>query len=317
MSNRCERCRKGYSSPLPRDDIEWPDERPEPWRPGLRELRVARCTRCDTWLLDLWTTDGEKQGVESHDVCLVRHDKARAAVLHRDPLALARVAGLIRRRHLELIVARMPTIDEVTLHRIESGVIETTDALRGLVTRVLATRGTHPSLSDVRLRSRGAARTPVRTAGLRVALDVGDGSRVLLEPRDAKLSLVRMRGDAVAWRVEIDVDAREAFVGQVEGTRRPTLVVLAAGSDGRAALVWVVRATTANRTLIAKYPELFAAAFPGSSRAWADALMSGAEPPREPGLVWASTSRRRRFTSPTSVARSRRYSLSSAPMRAS
>ena len=60
------------------------------------------------------------------------------------------------------------------------------------------------------------------------------------------------------------------------------------GSDGRAALVWVVRATTANRTLIAKYPELFAAAFPGSSRAWADALMSGAEPPREPGLVWAS-----------------------------
>ncbi len=236
MSDRCERCRKGYSPPLPRDDIEWPDDRPEPWRPALRELRVARCTRCDSWLLDLWTTDAEKQGVESHDVCIVKHDKARAAVLHRDPLALAQVARLIRRRHLEMIVARMPMVDEVTLHRIEDGVIETTDALRGLVTWVMASRGVHPAISDVRLRGRGAPKAHAKTAGLRAALEVGDGSRVALEPRGAKLSLVRMRGDAVAWRTEIDVDARDAFVGQVEGARRPTLVVLAAGSDGRAAV---------------------------------------------------------------------------------
>jgi hypothetical protein len=59
------------------------------------------------------------------------------------------------------------------------------------------------------------------------------------------------------------------------------------GSDGRAALVWVVRATTRNRNLIARYPELFAAAFPGSSRAWVEALTNGVEPPGEPGLVWA------------------------------
>lgn len=60
------------------------------------------------------------------------------------------------------------------------------------------------------------------------------------------------------------------------------------GSDGRACLVWVVRATARNRTLVARYPEVFAAAFPGSSRGWVGALEQGTEPPSEPGLVWAS-----------------------------
>lgn len=60
------------------------------------------------------------------------------------------------------------------------------------------------------------------------------------------------------------------------------------GIAGRASLVWVVRATRANKALTAKYPELFAAAFPGSSRGWVAALTAGAEPPEEPGLVWAS-----------------------------
>jgi transcriptional regulator with XRE-family HTH domain len=67
------------------------------------------------------------------------------------------------------------------------------------------------------------------------------------------------------------------------------------GSEGRAALVWVVRATASNRALIARYPELFAAAFPASSRAWVEALTNGAEPPTQPGLVWASVDGQRIF----------------------
>jgi transcriptional regulator with XRE-family HTH domain len=67
------------------------------------------------------------------------------------------------------------------------------------------------------------------------------------------------------------------------------------GSAGRAALVWVVRATASNRALVARYPELFAAAFPGSSRGWVEALASGKEPPAEPGLVWASVDGQRIF----------------------
>ncbi len=58
-------------------------------------------------------------------------------------------------------------------------------------------------------------------------------------------------------------------------------------------LVWVVRATARNRQLVARYPEVFAARFPGSSTAWARALTAGTEPPEQPGLVWASVDGKR------------------------
>lgn len=60
-------------------------------------------------------------------------------------------------------------------------------------------------------------------------------------------------------------------------------------------LVWVVRATARNRALVARYPEVFAARFPGSSAAWVRALIAGDEPPRLPGLVWASVDGTRLF----------------------
>jgi hypothetical protein len=43
--------------------------------------------------------------------------------------------------------------------------------------------------------------------------------------------------------------------------------------------VWVVRPSAANRRLLARYPEIFRSAFPGSSRAWVAALTTGAPPP--------------------------------------
>ena len=43
--------------------------------------------------------------------------------------------------------------------------------------------------------------------------------------------------------------------------------------------VWVVRATQSNRALLARYPELFATRFPGSSLAWVKALTKGTPPP--------------------------------------
>jgi transcriptional regulator with XRE-family HTH domain len=49
---------------------------------------------------------------------------------------------------------------------------------------------------------------------------------------------------------------------------------------------WVVRATRRNRELLARYPELFATRFTGSSRAWVDALTNGTPPPPALGLVW-------------------------------
>jgi transcriptional regulator with XRE-family HTH domain len=49
---------------------------------------------------------------------------------------------------------------------------------------------------------------------------------------------------------------------------------------------WVVRASAANRALVARYPEIFGRQFPGSSLAWCRALTTQARPPGEAGLVW-------------------------------
>ena len=63
----------------------------------------------------------------------------------------------------------------------------------------------------------------------------------------------------------------------------------------RVGSVWVVRATARNRALVARYPEVFAARFPGSSQAWVTALTTQAPPPSEPGLVWATVDGKRLF----------------------
>jgi hypothetical protein len=58
------------------------------------------------------------------------------------------------------------------------------------------------------------------------------------------------------------------------------------GPDVRVAVVWVVRATARNRALVGRYPGIFTARFPGSSRGWVTALTDGEPSPAEPGLVW-------------------------------
>jgi transcriptional regulator with XRE-family HTH domain len=59
--------------------------------------------------------------------------------------------------------------------------------------------------------------------------------------------------------------------------------------------VWVVRATARNRALVARYPEIVSARFPGSSARWVAALTRGAELPAEPGLVWCDVAATRLF----------------------
>ncbi len=59
--------------------------------------------------------------------------------------------------------------------------------------------------------------------------------------------------------------------------------------------VWVVRATTRNRALVARYPEDFRAALPGSSARWVAALTAGLPPPEAPGLVWCDPQANRVF----------------------
>ena len=75
------------------------------------------------------------------------------------------------------------------------------------------------------------------------------------------------------------------------------MVAVAVGGERpyRVASCWVVRATRRNRELLARYPEVFARRFPGSSAAWVRALATGGEPPTEPGLVWCDVAATRIF----------------------
>jgi len=71
----------------------------------------------------------------------------------------------------------------------------------------------------------------------------------------------------------------------------------------RVAACWVVRDVERNRRLLARYPELFASRFPGSSALWVKALGGSIDaratlrpdPSNELGLVWCDARATRLF----------------------
>jgi transcriptional regulator with XRE-family HTH domain len=73
----------------------------------------------------------------------------------------------------------------------------------------------------------------------------------------------------------------------VRSTSRKRAEAASAWPADRIATVWVVRSTASNRVLLAQFPRIIDAAFPGSSRAWIAALTStNAVAPDEPGIIW-------------------------------
>lgn len=72
----------------------------------------------------------------------------------------------------------------------------------------------------------------------------------------------------------------------IRSTRRKEHEATATWPEDRIATVWVVRVTATNRALLARFPHIVDAAFPGSSRDWVRALTVGGFPPSEPGVVW-------------------------------
>jgi transcriptional regulator with XRE-family HTH domain len=83
-------------------------------------------------------------------------------------------------------------------------------------------------------------------------------------------------------RKRVDAEGLAAAIGG----GRTTGPSGAPGEPYAVATVWVVRASRRNRALVARYPELFASRFTGSSGAWVQALTAGATPPSDLGLVW-------------------------------
>lgn len=115
-----------------------------------------------------------------------------------------------------------------------------------------------------------------------------------------------------AWNTIGDIGAGVRSSARKRADSEPASV-LAGGDDGpyRIASCWVVRATLRNRTLVARYPEVFSAAFPGDSAAWVRALTTASPPPSEPGLVWGDVDARRlvawrRAAAPPTAGRDRR-----------
>jgi transcriptional regulator with XRE-family HTH domain len=133
---------------------------------------------------------------------------------------------------------------------------------------VLRNARTHGRFGTFELRTRSSSNSLYIDVGLR---DV---------PR-------RTMGVIEIWNRFDDLGAGERnFKRKLAETAEMAVV---AGGDGEAFHVtgcWVLRATAANRTLVARYPTIFGGAFRGSSRAWVKALTEGAPMPLEPGLVW-------------------------------
>jgi transcriptional regulator with XRE-family HTH domain len=233
----------------------------------------------------------------------------RAAVIagHREAQAVAAtLGGTVRAsrvgKHLTLeALARKVGLSRARLSQIERGEgtgapLQTWIALGVALGRPLAVTFSRPlgeprGLAD-------AGHLDIQEYVLRLARQTGRHGTFELPTRPtdpAHSTDVGLRDDR--HRVLIQVECWNTFGDMGAAVRATTRKSAEAATHAvatmiddaepyRAASVWVVRATTANRTLLARFPNIIDAAFPGSSRAWCRALSDGAEPPVEPGIVW-------------------------------
>jgi transcriptional regulator with XRE-family HTH domain len=125
---------------------------------------------------------------------------------------------------------------------------------------------------------------PTRPADPSRSADVG-----LRNDRHRVLELIE------CWNVIGDIGAGARSTSRKVADAEMVAVAIGRDRPYRVASCWVVRATRRNRALVARYPEIFARRFPGSSLGWVAALVTGADPPREPGLVWCDVQATRIF----------------------
>jgi transcriptional regulator with XRE-family HTH domain len=128
------------------------------------------------------------------------------------------------------------------------------------------------------------ARETGRTASFELPTRPSDPSRSIdVCVRDAHHRVLII---AEAWNSFGDVGAAARSTVRKRAEAADLAATIDDGPTYRVASVWVVRPSATNRRLLARFPRIFGAACPGSSRGWARALTSKADPPMEPGLVW-------------------------------
>jgi transcriptional regulator with XRE-family HTH domain len=131
---------------------------------------------------------------------------------------------------------------------------------------------------------RGSFELQTRPTDSRRSTDVG-----LRDDANRRLVLVE------CWNTIGDLGAAARSTSRKVAETEALAVVVGGERAYDVAACWVVRATRRNRALVARYPEIFAARFPGSSHAWVRALTTGSPPPSEPGLVWCDVRATRLF----------------------
>ncbi len=149
----------------------------------------------------------------------------------------------------------------------------------------------------------GLARTTGRSASFELPTRPADPSRSI----DVCIRDARHRALIVeeAWNTFGDIGAAIRATHQKGAQAADLAATIDDEPPYRVATVWVVRASATNRALVARYPEVVASAFPGSSRRWAEALTSGAAPPLAPGIVWYDAATRRIYAWRSRVSRPR------------
>lgn len=130
----------------------------------------------------------------------------------------------------------------------------------------------------------GVFELPTRPADPARSVDVG-----LRDDRRRRLTLVE------AWNTIGDVGAAARGFSRKLAETGQLAPALGGERPYRVSGCWIVRATARNRALVARYPEVFASRFPGSSTAWVRALATGGEPPEQPGLAWCDVAATRLF----------------------
>jgi transcriptional regulator with XRE-family HTH domain len=128
------------------------------------------------------------------------------------------------------------------------------------------------------------ARATGRSATFELATRPSDPSRSIdVCVRDARHRVLFIEE---AWNTFGDLGAATRSTARKRAEAADLAATIGSGPPYRVASVWVVRPSASNRELLARFPGIFSAACPGSSRGWAHALTSTEAPPDAPGLVW-------------------------------
>ena len=241
--------------------------RRRPSQPRLQGNREARAiaTRLGGEMRDgrVRTSLKQSQVAELIGVHQSRVSQIERGVGHAAPLAVWIAFGIAVQRPLAITSTRSPIVEPRDTGHL---------AAQELILRLAKAHGIHGSFE---LRTRPAPSATYIDVGLR-------------DDRNRVFSVIEI------WNRFEEIGAGSRNFKRKLAEAEELAVV--AGEDAgpyRVAGCWVLRATAANRALVARYPAIFAAEFPGSSRAWVRALTHGEPPPKEPGIVWVDVAGRR------------------------